>query len=64
MYINRLLLLFTVLRVKYRDWSEVLLEEHLESKNPHQLFSIWFKKAAERADIRQPNAACLATATK
>ncbi|XP_022163251.1 pyridoxine-5'-phosphate oxidase isoform X2 [Myzus persicae] len=52
------------LRVSYRDKGDVLLEENLESKNPHQLFSIWFKKASERDDVRQPNAACLATATK
>ncbi|XP_025418316.1 pyridoxine-5'-phosphate oxidase isoform X2 [Sipha flava] len=52
------------LRVSYRDKSDVLLEDNLESKNPHQLFSIWFKKASERDDVRQPNAACLATATK
>ncbi|XP_015372129.1 PREDICTED: pyridoxine-5'-phosphate oxidase isoform X2 [Diuraphis noxia] len=52
------------LRVSYRDKGDVLLEDNLESKNPHQLFSIWFKKASERGDVRQPNAACLATATK
>ncbi|XP_050053984.1 pyridoxine/pyridoxamine 5'-phosphate oxidase isoform X3 [Aphis gossypii] len=52
------------LRVSYRDKDDVLLEDSLESKNPHELFSIWFKKASERGDVRQPNAACLATATK
>ncbi|VVC32921.1 Pyridoxamine 5'-phosphate oxidase,Pyridoxamine 5'-phosphate oxidase, putative,Pyridoxine 5'-phosphate [Cinara cedri] len=52
------------LRVSYRDKGDLLIENSLESKNPFQLFDIWFKKASERDDVRQPNAACLATATK
>jgi len=59
-----IVIMFSELRVSYRDKKDVLLEDNLESKNPHQLFSIWFKKALERDDVRQPNAACLATATK
>lgn len=56
--------MFTELRVSYRDKDDVLLEDNLESKNPHRLFSVWFQRASERDDVRQPNAACLATATK
>lgn len=64
LFIIIIIIIIAELRVSYRDKDDVLLEDSLESKNPHELFSIWFKKASERGDVRQPNAACLATATK
>lgn len=58
------MVIFAEERVAYRSKTDVLLEENLESKDPIKLFIAWFKTASERDDIRQPNAACLATSSK
>ncbi|XP_050543458.1 pyridoxine-5'-phosphate oxidase isoform X3 [Daktulosphaira vitifoliae] len=55
---------FAQKRVAYRSNDDLFLEENLESKDPIKLFSSWFQNASECSDVRQPNAACLATATK
>lgn len=52
------------MRIKYKDKSETFLENHLVSKEPFGQFKAWFDEACTRKEILEPNAMCLATATK
>ncbi|VDM09448.1 unnamed protein product [Wuchereria bancrofti] len=47
----------------YNKEEPFLLEENLPSKNPFELFDIWFKNAAENKDVtfEEVNAVCLST---
>ncbi|XP_050434314.1 pyridoxine/pyridoxamine 5'-phosphate oxidase isoform X2 [Adelges cooleyi] len=51
-------------RIEYLGKNQVLHEHELESHDPLKLFKVWFQKADSNKMIREPNAACLATATK
>ncbi|CAG9125378.1 hypothetical protein JYU34_006028 [Plutella xylostella] len=52
------------MRIRYKDKSETFLESHLVSKEPFGQFKAWFEEACTRKEILEPNAMCLATATK
>lgn len=52
------------MRIRYKDKSETFLESHLVSKEPSGQFKAWFDEACERKEILEPNAMCLATASK
>ncbi|XP_041979441.1 pyridoxine/pyridoxamine 5'-phosphate oxidase-like [Aricia agestis] len=55
----------TTLRSKnYKSRDEAFLEENLVSKEPFGQFKAWFEDACMRKEILEPNAMCLATATK
>uniref|UniRef100_A0A7I4KIV3 Pyridoxine-5'-phosphate oxidase n=1 Tax=Brugia malayi TaxID=6279 RepID=A0A7I4KIV3_BRUMA len=47
----------------YNKEEPFLLEENLPSRNPFELFDIWFKNAAENKDVtfEEVNAVCLST---
>ncbi|KAI4461559.1 pyridoxine-5-phosphate oxidase [Holotrichia oblita] len=52
------------IRISYNDRSNLLLEENITVKEPFNLFSKWYQDAVNNPSIIEPNAACLATATK
>ncbi|VVC92150.1 unnamed protein product [Leptidea sinapis] len=52
------------MRIKYKDKNETFLEKHLVSKEPFGQFKSWFEEACSRKEILEPNAMCLATASK
>lgn len=52
------------MRIRYKDKDETFLEKHLVSKEPFGQFKAWFEEACTRKEILEPNAMCLATATK
>lgn len=52
------------LRIKYKDKTEKFREDQIEKKNPIDLFGKWFDEAFKTEEIFEPNAMCLATATK
>ncbi|XP_045772532.1 pyridoxine/pyridoxamine 5'-phosphate oxidase-like [Maniola jurtina] len=52
------------MRIKYKDKDETFLEKHLVAKEPFGQFKAWFEEACTRKEILEPNAMCLATATK
>ncbi|XP_046965760.1 pyridoxine/pyridoxamine 5'-phosphate oxidase-like [Vanessa cardui] len=52
------------MRIRYKDREETFLEKHLVSKEPFGQFKVWFEEACSRKEILEPNAMCLATATK
>ena len=54
--------LFTDLRKPYKQPNEYFGTEHLVSHEPFSQFKQWFEEAVEYAE--EPNAFCLATATK
>lgn len=56
--------MFTGMRIKYKDKNETFLEKHLVSKEPFGQFKAWFEEACTKKEILEPNAMCLATATK
>lgn len=57
-------MLLTGMRIKYKDKNDTFLEKHLVSKEPFGQFKVWFEEACTRKEILEPNAMCLATATK
>lgn len=57
-------IIFIGLRTKYNEKSNLLLEENIIVKEPFHLFKIWFEEAQSNPDVIEPNAMCLATATK
>lgn len=52
------------LRIKYKDKTEKFREDQIEKKDPIDLFRKWFDEALKTDEIYEPNAMCLATATK
>ncbi|XP_049873392.1 pyridoxine/pyridoxamine 5'-phosphate oxidase-like [Pectinophora gossypiella] len=52
------------MRIKYKDKDDTFLEKHLVSNEPFGQFKAWFEDACARKEILEPNAMCLATATK
>lgn len=52
------------MRKSYKDKSEVFLEDHIPIKNPISQFKLWFDEICNEKKIYEPNAMCLATATK
>lgn len=55
---------YSALRLKYKGKSEVFLEKDILRKEPFGLFQKWLQEACGNQDIIEPNAVCLATATK
>lgn len=54
----------TAIRNKYKDKTDVFLEENIAIKEPFNLFKIWLNEAYETPEILEPNAMCLATASR
>ncbi|XP_055605927.1 pyridoxine/pyridoxamine 5'-phosphate oxidase-like [Uranotaenia lowii] len=54
----------SALRVKYREKKDILLESSIEPKEPFQFFKKWLDEACNTPEIIEPNAMCLATATR
>ncbi|XP_075977627.1 pyridoxine/pyridoxamine 5'-phosphate oxidase-like [Anticarsia gemmatalis] len=52
------------MRMRYKDKDDTFLEKHLASKEPFGQFKAWFEEACTKKEILEPNAMCLATATK
>ena len=52
------------MRTPYKDDTDVLLEDNLPTKDPVELFKIWFEDAKKCPTIKEPNAVCLTTATR
>lgn len=52
------------MRIPYMGKDEVFTEDQLVSKEPFGQFNNWFERAALTQGIEEPNAMCLATATK
>lgn len=52
------------LRIKYKEKRDVFSEDSIERKEPMGLFEKWFQEALNTPEILEPNAMCLATATK
>ncbi|KAJ9593664.1 hypothetical protein L9F63_014789, partial [Diploptera punctata] len=52
------------MRRKYNDKSEVFTEKDLIAKEPIGQFKAWFEEASSHPLILEPNAVCVATATK
>uniref|UniRef100_A0A2M4APJ2 pyridoxal 5'-phosphate synthase n=1 Tax=Anopheles triannulatus TaxID=58253 RepID=A0A2M4APJ2_9DIPT len=52
------------LRIKYKSEKEIFLESSIERKEPFGLFRKWLQEACDTPEIIEPNAMCLATATK
>jgi pyridoxamine 5'-phosphate oxidase len=52
------------MRIKYKDKKELFLEKDLDSKEPIGQFKAWFEDAKKTPGILEPNAMCLATASK
>lgn len=52
------------MRIKYKDKSETFTEDALKSKEPFGQFEAWFNEARNTPGVLEPNAMCLATATK
>lgn len=55
---------FVDLRVPYLENENSFLEKDIETKEPFSLFTKWFEEAKNNSAIKEPNAMCLATATK
>lgn len=52
------------MRVPYNDRAKLLIEDNLPSKDPIIWFEQWFNEAKNNPEVVEPNAMCLATATK
>ncbi len=52
------------MRTPYKDDTDVLLEDNLPTKDPIELFKIWFEDAKKCPTIKEPNAVCLTTSTR
>lgn len=51
-------------RQPYKEDHDVLLEGNLPTKDPFELFALWFEEAKNSGKCFEPNAVCLSTATK
>lgn len=54
----------SALRIKYKEKRDVFHEEDIKIKEPISLFESWISEAVNTPEILEPNAMCLATATK
>ncbi|XP_053690569.1 pyridoxine/pyridoxamine 5'-phosphate oxidase-like [Sabethes cyaneus] len=54
----------SALRIKYKQKKDIFHESSIEVKDPLHLFRKWFDEACNTPEIIEPNAMCLATATK
>lgn len=52
------------LRKPYNSRDSLFVENEVELKDPFFLFEKWFAEAQQNDKIEEPNAACVATATK
>ncbi|EAT46086.1 AAEL002703-PB [Aedes aegypti] len=52
------------LRIKYKEKKDIFHESSIQVKEPFSLFRKWFDEACNTSEIIEPNAMCLATATK
>jgi len=52
------------LRRPYNDTKQVFLEEHIEKKEPFDLFHKWFELVKNDPRTAEPNAVCLSTCSK
>lgn len=52
------------MRIPYMNPDDAFTEDQLVNKEPYAQFNNWFEKAAQTEGIEEPNAMCLATATK
>jgi pyridoxamine 5'-phosphate oxidase len=52
------------MRIKYKEKHEAFLESNLVSKEPFGQFKAWFDDACNAQGVLEPNAMCLATASK
>nr|ABF18370.1 pyridoxamine-phosphate oxidase [Aedes aegypti] len=52
------------LRIKYKEKKDIFHESSIQVKEPFSLFRKWFDEACNTPEIIEPNAMCLATATK
>lgn len=52
------------LRIKYKEKKDIFHESSIDVKEPISLFRKWFNEAVNTPEIIEPNAMCLATATK
>ncbi|KAK9744792.1 Pyridoxine 5prime-phosphate oxidase C-terminal dimerization region [Popillia japonica] len=52
------------IRISYNDRDNLLLEKNIAVKEPFNLFNKWYQDVRNNPSIKEPNAACLATATK
>lgn len=57
-------ILFTAMRIKYKDKNETFTEDNLICKEPIGQFKVWFDEACNTPQILEPNAMLLATATR
>ena len=51
-------------RQPYKEDQDVLLERDLPTRDPVQLFNVWFQEAKACKGILEPNAVCLSTSTR
>ena len=51
-------------RQPYREDQDVLLEQELPTRDPYELFALWFAEAKSCPSIKEPNAVCIATASR
>ncbi|KAL1399621.1 hypothetical protein pipiens_008066 [Culex pipiens pipiens] len=54
----------SALRIKYKEPKDIFHESSIEVKEPFHLFRKWFDEACSTPEIIEPNAMCLATATR
>lgn len=52
------------MRIPYFNKDQAFTEDQLVSKEPFGQFNNWFERAAQTEGIEEPNAMCLATASK
>ncbi|KAL1377765.1 hypothetical protein pipiens_016033 [Culex pipiens pipiens] len=55
---------WSTLRIKYKEPKDIFHESSIEVKEPFHLFRKWFDEACSTPEIIEPNAMCLATATR
>ncbi|XP_058823048.1 pyridoxine/pyridoxamine 5'-phosphate oxidase-like [Topomyia yanbarensis] len=54
----------SALRIKYKEKKEILHETSIDVKDPFHLFRKWLDEACNTPEIIEPNAMCLATASR
>jgi pyridoxamine 5'-phosphate oxidase len=57
-------ILIIALRIKYLEKKEVFREDSIQKKDPICLFKKWLDEAISCEELLEPNAMCLATASK
>ncbi|XP_058451907.1 pyridoxine/pyridoxamine 5'-phosphate oxidase-like [Malaya genurostris] len=54
----------SALRIKYKEKKDIFQESSIDVKDPFHLFRKWLDEACNTPEIIEPNAMCLATASK